>query len=40
MAEAIAMIQMRRRGNIHDGVLHSYQSVFKELELFGSSTVE
>ena len=35
MAEAIAMIQMRRSGNIH-GVLHSHQSVFKELEVFGS----
>ena len=35
MAEAIAMIQTRRSDNIH-GVLHSYKSVCKELEAFGS----
>ena len=35
MAEVIAVIQTRRSGNIH-GVLYSYQSVFKELEYFGS----
>ena len=35
MAEAIAMIQMRRSDNIH-GVVHSYKSVCKELEVFGS----
>ena len=35
MAEAIAMIQTRRSSNIH-GVLHSYKSVCKELEIFGS----
>ena len=35
MAEAIAMIQTRRSDNIH-GVLHSYKSVCKELEVVGS----
>ena len=35
MAEVIAMIQTRRSGNIH-GVLHPYQSIFKELKVFGN----
>ena len=35
MAEAITMIQMQRSGNIH-GVLHSYKSVFKELEVLAA----
>ena len=35
MAEAIAMIQTQRSDNIL-GVLHSYQSVCKEPEVFGS----
>ena len=35
MAEAIAMIETQRSGIFH-GVLHSYKSVCKELELFGS----
>ena len=35
MAEAIVMIQTQRSDIFH-GVLHSYQSVCKELEVFGS----
>ena len=37
--EAITAIQTRRSGML-DGVLHAYQSVFKELDVFGSDLME